>query len=67
MERKKITGTDNYKRRGLPTVQQLVDQHEVVLDVLFGDLSEVRLHDINDFQQKLENHGSVNILLRDGS
>jgi hypothetical protein len=48
------------------TIQQLVNQHEVILDVFFGNLAEVRLHDINDFQQELKNHGSVNILLRYG-
>lgn len=67
METEEITGKDQHAGRRPPTVQQLVDQHEVVLDVLFGNLSEVRLHDIDDFQQKLENHGSIYILLRDRS
>jgi hypothetical protein len=49
------------------TIEQLVDQHKVVLDVLLGDLAKVVLHNIDDFQQKLEHHCGVNILLCDGS
>lgn len=50
MKTEEITGKDQNTKRWPQTVQQLVDQNEIILDVLFGDLSEVRLHDINDFQ-----------------
>lgn len=46
------------------TVQQLVNQYKIVLDVLLGDLAEVRLHHFDDLQQELEHHRGVDILLR---
>lgn len=47
-------------------VQQLVDKHEVVLDVLLVDLAEVRLHDLREPDEELEHHGAVDVLLGDG-
>ena len=49
-----------------PTVEQLVDEDKVVLDVLLRDLAEVRLHDADDLEQELEHHRCVHILLRHG-
>ena len=46
------------------TVEQLVDEHEVVLDVLLGDLAEVALHHLDHLEQELEHHGGVHVLLR---
>jgi len=47
-------------------VEQLVDEHKVVLDVLLVDLAEVRLHDLREPYEKLEYHGTVDVLLSDG-
>jgi hypothetical protein len=44
------------------TIQQLIDENKIVLDVFLRYLSKIRLHDIDDFQQKLKNHSSINIL-----
>lgn len=49
-----------------PTVQQLVDEHKVVLDVLLADLAKVGRHDVAHLVQELEHHGGVDILLGDG-
>ena len=49
-----------------PTVEQLIDEDEVVLDILLADLAEVRLHDADDLQEELEHHRRVHVLLRDG-
>lgn len=46
-------------------VQQLVDEHEVVLDVLLVDLAEVRLHHLREPDEELEHHGAVDVLLGD--
>lgn len=46
-------------------VQQLVDEHKVVLHVLFADLAEVALHHLADLPEKLEHHRCVHILLGD--
>lgn len=56
----------SWKRSLSLTVQQLVDEHEVVLDVLLGDLPEVGLHDVAHLEQELEHHGGVHVLLGDG-
>lgn len=48
------------------TIEQLVDQHKVVLDVLLADLAKVRRHDVTHLVEELEHHGSVDILLGDG-
>ena len=48
------------------TVEQLVDEDEVVLDVLLADLAEVGLHDVAHLDEELEHHGGVNVLLGDG-
>lgn len=47
------------------TVQQLVDEHKVVLDVLLADLAKVGRHDITHLVEKLEHHRCVDILLGD--
>lgn len=49
-----------------PTVQQLVDQHKVVLDVLLADFAKVGRHDVAHLVQELKYHGGVDILLGDG-
>lgn len=46
-------------------VQQLVDEHEVVLDILLVDLAEVRLHHLREPDEELEHHGAVDVLLGD--
>ena len=48
------------------TVKQLVDEHEVVLDVLLADLAEVGRHDVAHLVQELKHHGGVDVLLGDG-
>lgn len=45
------------------TIEELVDEHKVVLDVLLGDLAKVGLHDVDDLEEELKDHGSVDILL----
>ena len=47
-------------------IQDLVDEHKVVLDVFLADLPEVVLHDIDNLQEELEYHGGVHVLLGDG-
>lgn len=49
-----------------PTIQQLVDEHKVVLDVLLADLAKVGRHDVTHLVEELEYHGGVDILLGDG-
>lgn len=49
------------------TIQQLVDEHEVVLYVLFADLSKIGSHHITHLVEELEDHGSVDILLSNSS
>lgn len=49
-----------------PTIEQLVDEHKVVLDVLLADLAKVGRHDVAHLVQELEHHGGVDILLGDG-
>lgn len=49
------------------TIQKLVDQHKVVLDVLLADLAEICSHDVTHLVEELEDHGGVDILLGDGS
>lgn len=49
-----------------PTIQQLIDEHKVVLDVLLADLAEVGGHDVTHFVKELKHHGGVDILLGDG-
>ena len=49
-----------------PTIQQLVDEHKVVLDVLLADLAKVGGHDVTHLVEELEHHGGVDILLGDG-
>lgn len=51
---------------GLLTVEQLIDEHKVVLDVLLADLAKVGCHDVTHLVQELEHHGGVDILLSDG-
>lgn len=48
------------------TVQQLVDQDEVVLHVLLADLAEVGGHDVTHLVEELEHHGGVDVLLGGG-
>lgn len=48
-----------------PTIQQLVDEHKVVLDVLLADLAEIGRHDVAHLVKELEHHGGVDILLGD--
>lgn len=48
------------------TIEQLVDEHKVVLDVLLADLAKVGRHDVAHLVQELEHHGGVDILLGDG-
>lgn len=48
-----------------PTVQELVDEHKVVLDVLLADLAKVGRHDVTHLIEELEHHGGVDILLGD--
>lgn len=43
-------------------VQQLVDEHKVVLDVLLADLAKVGLHHLTHLEQELKDHGGVDIL-----
>lgn len=52
--------------QSLHTIQQLIDEHKVVLDVLLADLAKVGRHDVTHFVEELEHHGSVDILLGDG-
>lgn len=49
-----------------PTVQQLVDEHKVVLDVLLADFAKVGGHDVTHLVKELEHHGGVDVLLGDG-
>lgn len=49
-----------------PTVQQLVDQHKVVLDVLLADFAKVGGHDVTHLVKELKHHGGVDVLLGDG-
>jgi len=48
------------------TVQQLVDENKVVLDILLADLAEVRLHHVAHLNEELKHHRRVHVLLRDG-
>ena len=48
------------------TVQQLVDEDKVVLDVLLADLPKVGSHDITHLVEELKHHGSIDVLLGDG-
>lgn len=48
-----------------PTVQQLVDEHKVVLDVLLADFAKVGRHDVAHLVEELEHHGGVDVLLGD--
>lgn len=48
-----------------PTIQQLIDEHKVVLDVLLADLAKVGRHDVTHFVEKLKHHGGVDVLLGD--
>lgn len=50
----------------LLTIKQLVDQHEIVLDILLGYLAKIALHHVDDLQQELKHHRCVHILLCDG-
>lgn len=47
-------------------VEQLVDEHEVVLHVLLADLAEVALHHLADLPEELEHHRGVHVLLGHG-
>lgn len=49
------------------TIQQLIDEHKVVLDVLLADLAEVGRHHVAHFVKELKHHGGVDVLLGDGS
>lgn len=55
------------KERFHRTVQKLIDQHKVVLNVLLADLAKIGRHDVTHFIKELEHHGRVDILLGDGS
>ena len=48
-------------------IEQLVDQHEIVLDILFANFTEIRLHDLDHLVQELEDHGRVDVLLGHGA
>ncbi len=47
-------------------IEELVDQHKVVLHVLLADLAEVALHDVAHLQEELEDHRRGDVLLGDG-
>lgn len=47
------------------TVQQLVYEHEIVLDVLLADLAKVSSHYITHLVEEFEDHGGIDILLGD--
>lgn len=47
------------------TIQQLIDQHKVVLDVLLADLAEIGSHDVAHLVEELKHHGGVDILFGD--
>lgn len=49
------------------TVQELVNEDEVVLDVFLADLAEVGRHHVTHLVEELEYHGGVDVLLGDGS
>lgn len=49
------------------TIKKFIDENKIVFDVLLGDLSKVGLHHIDDLEEEFKNHGSVDILLCDGS
>lgn len=59
-------GRDTSRAPRQPTVQQLVDEHKVVLDVLLADFAEVGGHDVAHLVEELEDHGGVDVLLGDG-
>ena len=46
-------------------VQKLIYQDKVVLHILLRDLAKVVLHDFDNFEEELEHHGCVDILLGD--
>lgn len=47
------------------TVQQLVNEHKVVLDVFLVDLAKVGRHDVTHLVKELKHHGGVDVLLGD--
>lgn len=49
------------------TIQELVNEDEVVLDVFLADLAEVGRHHVTHLVEELEHHGGVDVLLGDGS
>lgn len=57
--------TQSFFPHSLPTIEQLVDEHKVVLDVLLADLAKVGCHDVAHLVKELEHHGGVDILLCD--
>ena len=46
-------------------VQKLINQDKVVLHILLRDLAKVVLHDLDNLEEELEDHGGVDILLGD--
>lgn len=49
------------------TIQQLIDEDKVVLDVFLADLAKVGGHDITHLVEELKHHSGIDILLGDGS
>ncbi len=60
-------GSDRTEAEQCLTIQQLVDQHKVVLDILLADLPKVSRHDVTHLVEELEHHGGVDVLLGDSS
>ena len=49
------------------TIKQFIDENKIILNVFLCQFSEVGLHDLHNFEEKLKDHGSVDILPRDCS
>lgn len=63
--------TDTSGGRGLVlscvTIQQLLEEDNVVLDVFLADLANVGGHDITHLVEELKHHAGIDLLLGDGS
>ena len=53
------------KARAELTIQKLIDEDKVVLDILLAYFAKVGLHDFTHFKQELKHHFGVDILLSD--
>lgn len=47
------------------TIQQFINEHKIVFDILLGYFSKIWMHHIDDFEKKFKHHGCINILLGD--